>query len=511
MNHTPTALKESRMMTLQRAIPCFRFLKRVAEQTNVLRHADVRHLLFAGAACLSVAVRAAEVSNKPNILFLYTDDQTFDSIRALGNREVRTPNIDRLASSGAVFRNCYNQGGWHGAVCVASRTMLNTGRFLWEACALEPNLRSEAAQHRLWPQLMRQAGYHTRMTGKWHVTGVQPADLFDEVRHVRPGMPASCDAAYERPKLGEPDLWQPWDESRGGHWQGGRHWSAVTADDAIAFLEKPSPDGKPFFIYAAFNAPHDPRQSPKAFADLYPPDTIALPPNFMPTNPYKDAIGCAHTLRDEKLAPDPRTPRAVQTHRAEYYALITYLDQQIGRVLEALEKSGQAANTVVFLTGDNGLSVGQHGFMGKQNMFEHSMKVPLLAAGPGIPKGTTIDAPVYLQDVLPTTLELAGAAIPPQVRFKSLLPLLRDGRASHYDAIYGAYMNLQRMLRVGDMKLIWYPKPNVFLLFDLAKDPHELNDLAADPSRAAALLGLKERLARFQKEVNDPCPPPAPK
>ncbi len=465
----------------------------------------LRTLTLAGAACLTA--RAAAPHGQPNILLLYTDDQTFDSIHALGNGEIRTPNLDRLAASGTVFKNCYNQGGWHGAVCVASRTMLNTGRFLWEACALEKHLKAEAEHKRLWPQLMRDAGYRTRMTGKWHVTGVKPADLFDEARNVRGGMPGTGDDAYERPKESAPDLWQPWDETRGGHWQGGTHWSAVTADDAIAFLDAPKQDGKPFFIYAAFNAPHDPRQSPKAFIEQYPPDTIALPPSYLPSNPYKDAIGCSHTLRDERLAPDPRTPHAVQVHRSEYYALITYLDQQLGRVLDALDKSGQAANTVVFLTGDNGLSVGQHGFMGKQNMFEHSMKVPLLASGPGIPKGRQIAAPVYLQDLMPTSLELAGAAIPAHVQFKSLLPLIRGERATQYDAIYGAYMKLQRMVRVGDLKLIWYPEPNVFLLFDLANDPHELRNLADDPAHKETLATLKRRLAALQKEMNDPLPP----
>jgi choline-sulfatase len=198
----------------------------------------------------------------------------------------------------------------------------------------------------------------------------------------------------------------------------------------------------------------------------------------------------------------------VQVHRSEYYALITYLDGQIGRVLDALEKSGRAKDTVVFLTGDNGLSVGQHGFMGKQNMFEHSMKVPLLAAGPGLPKGRQIDTPVYLQDIMPTALELASAAVPPHVQFKSLLSLLRGERASQYEAVYGAYMQLQRMVRVGDMKLIWYPKPNVFLLFDLAKDPHELRDLAGDPTQRETLLRLKRKLAELQKAMNDPLPPP---
>jgi choline-sulfatase len=465
----------------------------------------LRALALSGAACLTA--RAEEPHGKPNILLLYTDDQTFDSIRALGNAEIQTPNLDRLAASGTIFRSCYNQGGWHGAVCVASRTMLNTGRFLWEASAEERHLKEESARKQLWPRLMRAAGYRTCMTGKWHITGVQPADLFDDVRHVRPGMAGTCDAAYERPKEGEPDLWQPWDTSRGGHWQGGTHWSAVTADDAIDFLQKKTADPKPFFIYAAFNAPHDPRQSPKEFVARYPPDKIAVPPNFMPSNPYKDAIGCDHSLRDEKLAPDPRTPHAVQVHRAEYYALITYLDQQIGRVLDALDKSGQAANTCVFLTSDNGLSVGQHGFMGKQNMFEHSMRVPLLAAGPGIPRGTVIDTPVYLQDIMPTALELAGAPVPAQVRFKSLLPLLRKERKTQYEAVYGAYMKLQRMIRVGDMKLIWYAVPDVFLLFNLAQDPHELHNLADDPAHKGTLAELKRHLARLQKEMNDPLPP----
>lgn len=473
------------------------------QRNQLSRRSFLRTFALTGSACLTG--HAAAGVGRPNILFLYTDDQTFDTVRALGNSEIETPNLDRLAASGTVFRNCYNQGGWHGAVCVASRTMLNTGRFLWEAYAVEKHLKAEAERQNLWPQLMRRAGYRTCMTGKWHVTGIQPANLFDETRNVRPGMPATCDDAYERPPTsGTPDPWQPWDETRGGFWQGGTHWSAVTADDAIAFFDTPRENNPPFFIYAAFNAPHDPRQSPKAFTDLYPPEKVALPPNFLPSNPHKDEIGCPHSLRDEKLAPDPRTPHAVKVHRAEYYAIITHLDQQIGRVLDALERSGQAANTVIFFTSDNGLSVGQHGFMGKQNMFEHSMKVPLIAAGPSIPKGRRIDTPVYLQDIMPTTLELARSDIPPHVRFKSLLPLLRGERATQYDAIYGAYMQLQRMIRVGDMKLIWYPKADIFLLFDLAKDPHEQNNLADNPSYRKTCLDMKRRLAELQRDMQDP-------
>jgi choline-sulfatase len=227
----------------------------------------------------------------------------------------------------------------------------------------------------------------------------------------------------------------------------------------------------------------------------------------MPAHPHKDVIGCPHTLRDERLAPDPRTPHAVRVHRAEYYALVTWLDAQIGRVLDAVDAAGHTNDTVIFFTSDNGLAVGQHGFMGKQNMFEHSMKVPLIAAGPGFAAGRCIAAPVYLQDIMPTSLELAGAPRPAHVRFRSLLPLARDSRAPHYDAIYGGYMTLQRMVRVGDMKLIWYPQPNVFMLFDLAQDPHECHDLSGDPAHRATRAALTRRLAALQRELNDPLPP----
>jgi arylsulfatase A-like enzyme len=449
----------------------------------------------------------AAQETKPNILFIYTDDMTFDSIRSLGNPEVKTPNLDRLATSGSAFLNCYNQGGWHGAICVASRTMLNTGRSLWRACNIEKQLKREVSQNHFFAQMMGSAGYRTYMTGKWHITGVKPETVFDVATHVRPGMPGSCKEAYNRPKNEEDDLWKPWDTARGGFWEGGTHWSIVTANDAIGAIQEKRADGKPFFIYAAFNAPHDPRQSPKEFVDQYPPEKIALPPNFMPSNPHKDDIGCPHSLRDENLAPDPRTPYSIQVHRAEYYALITHLDLQIGRILDALESAGLREKTVVILTGDNGLSVGQHGFMGKQNMFEHSLKVPLLMSGPGIPKNKRFTTPVYLQDVLPTALQLAGQQVPPQVEFKSLLPVLKDDTTMHYDAIYGAYMKQQRMVRVGNMKLIWYPKNNLFLLFDLEKDPHEMKDLSSDPAHAQTVRTLKARLAKLQAEMDDPLPP----
>ncbi len=464
---------------------------------------------LAGTALAAGLRGAPSPAKRPNVLFLYTDDQTFNAIHALGNADLRTPNMDRLAARGTAFLNCYNPGGWHGAICVASRTMMNTGLFLWEAMPLEKR-REALGNQPLWGRVWRSGGYHTCMTGKWHV-GVDPKTCFDDVRHVRPGMPKTVEAAYLRPVEGKEDPWKPYDTSLGGHWEGGEHWAKVTADDAIAFLRE-APKDKPFFAYVAFNAPHDPRQAPKEYVDLYPPEKITLPQNFLPEFPGAAAAGAGKELRDERLAPTPRTPHAVRVHRAEYYALITYLDAQIGRVLDALKATGHEEDTIVALAGDNGLAVGSHGFMGKQNMFEHSMKVPLLLAGPGIPKGQVRDALVYLQDLRPTLLDLAHVPDSPKVKaFRSFAPLLDPtaNRGTPFrPTIYGAYVHHQRMLRRGDLKVIWLSegegKPGRWLLYDLRKDPLELKDLAADPGHAKQLAELREELREEMRRVRDP-------
>jgi choline-sulfatase len=446
---------------------------------------------------------AEQRANTPNILFLFADDQTYEAINALGCDELHTPNLNRLVRNGVTFTHAYNMGAWHGAVCVASRTMLNTGRFLWEAKAIEPKLGEEAKAGRLWSQYMRQAGYDTYFSGKWHVK-IKPDEVFDHVVHERPGMPNQTDAGYNRPIEGEPDAWSPYDPKFEGYWKGGKHWSEVLGDDGVAYLEQAAQNEAPFFMYLAFNAPHDPRQSPKKYVDMYPPEEIDVPENFMPEYPYKDAMGCGKSLRDEKLAPFPRTEYAVKVNRQEYYAIITHMDAQVGRILDTLEKTGKAENTYIFFTADHGLAVGHHGLMGKQNMYDHSVRAPLMVCGPGIPENELIDAPVYLQDIMPTTLELAGADIPEHVRFKSLMPLIDGRRKENYGAIYGAYMDLQRMVTEGNFKLIWYPKIDKYLLFNLKRDPLEVHDLSGNERYAKRLEDMKAKLHALQKEMNDP-------
>jgi len=463
---------------------------------------------LAGMACITACIPKNILADdnpavRPNIIFIFADDQCYETLSAFGC-EVETPNLDRLARNGTTFTHAYNQGAWHGAVCVASRTMLNTGRFLWHAKAIDnkKSLLEEADAGRFWGQNMAKAGYDTYMTGKWHVQ-VEPEKVFKTVRNVRAGMPNQTPEGYSRPIEGEVDDWCPWDPKFGGYWKGGKHWSEVLGDDSVAFIEQASKNEKPFFMYLAFNAPHDPRQSPREYVNKYPLDKVKLPENFLPEYPYKDDIGCGKGLRDEKLAPFPRTEYAVKVNRQEYYAIISHMDAQVGRILDALDKSGEKDNTYIFFTADHGLAVGHHGLIGKQNMFEHSMRPPLIVVGPDVQKNRKVDAPVYMQDLMPTTLELAGMQVPSYVQFKSFLPIIRGKRTQQYDVIYGAYMDLQRMVRNDNFKLIHYPRINKSLLFDLVKDPQEKNDLSGKPEYKTQLQKMQELLLQQQKLYHD--------
>ncbi|MFN9719000.1 MAG: sulfatase-like hydrolase/transferase [Planctomycetota bacterium] len=443
-----------------------------------------------------------EPRNQPNILFLFTDDQSFETIGSLGLTDIETPAIDRLVRRGTLLTHAYNMGSWSPAVCVASRTMLITGRSIWDAQRIHHATDQEREAGLLWPQLMKQAGYETFMTGKWHIQ-TDAARVFDLVRDVRGGMPRDVAAGYNRPRIDVPDRWSPSDPQFGGFWEGGRHWTEVAADHACDYLNQRDSEA-PFFMYVAFNAPHDPRQAPQEFVERYPLSRVEVPRNFLPLYPFRDEIGCSADLRDEKLGPFPRTEHAVRVHRQEYYAAITHLDSQIGRILDALDASGKADNTWIFLTADHGLAVGHHGLFGKQNLYDHSVRVPLVVVGPGVAASRRVSTPVYLQDVMATSLELANAHRPDHVFFRSLLPLLHNPSSPRpYSEIYGAYLRLQRSITVDQMKLIAYPKADTLRLYDLANDPLEMNDLAAVPARRAQRDELFQRLIELQKSLGD--------
>ncbi len=470
-------------------------------------------------------------NNPPNIVFLFADDQTYETITALGFDEVHTPNLDRLVNRGTSFTHAYNMGGWNGAICVASRAMIISGSYIWNAqekTALWAKGDSTAL-NQTWPRLLEKKGYDTYMTGKWHV--LAPAEeIFSRAEHIRPGMPgdrrdelgaaqkkwkeesgdmkdwnAYMPLGYGRPTGPDDIEWSPTDTLQGGFWEGGKHWSEVVRDDALAFIETAKKKDNPFFMYLAFNATHDPRQAPKRFLDMYPLDSIKVPENFLPQYPWKDDIGNPPGLRDEALAPFPRTEYAVKVHRREYYALLSHMDEQIGTILDSLEATGKMDNTYIFFAADHGLSVGHHGLIGKQSLFDHSIRIPLMVVGPDIPKGKRLNQDVYLQDIMATSLELAGLKKPDYVQFHSFRDIIEGERQeSHYPAIYGAYIDFQRMIRKEGFKLLVYPKIKKVLLFDLKKDPNEMTDLADDPQYKEKVRSLFDDLIELQKTMDDP-------
>ncbi len=460
---------------------------------------------------------------KPNILFIFADDQCFNTLGSAKADNISTPNFDRLLSTGTHFTHAFNQGGWNGAISVASRAMMITGENLWSAAThakyipelQEPkNWPTDVAQlesadivpiNTILPEYMKRAGYDTYITGKWHFD--TPAkEVFDHAKNIRGGMPNQSKACYDRKFIeGVEDEWQPYDTKYGGFWKGGKHWSEIVTDDALEYIGMAKESENPFFMYIAFNAPHDPRQAPKEYVDMYTVKDIAVPANFLPEYPYKDSIGCWNTLRDERLAPFPRTEWSVKVNRRDYYALISHLDAQVGIILDALEASGKMDQTYIVFTADHGLSLGDHGFIGKQNMYDASMRAPLFVAGPGIPAGAENDELVYIQDAMATMLDLAGSEGVDSVDFKSLIPMaICEEGAQGRDVVYGAYTGQQRSVRDKEYKMIIYPKYHLVRLFNLVDDPCEMNDLAQNPQYKDKMVELFEKFKVLQAEMSDP-------
>ncbi len=484
-------------------------------------------IVFFGLIILGCTAGKKEATaTKPNIVFIFADDMTYTAINALGNTEIQTPNLNRLVTNGTTFTNAYNMGAWNGAVCVASRAMIISGRSVWQAQKIKDEWAQGMAFDKTWGKLMENAGYDTYMTGKWHVDA--PANsVFQNVVHVRPGMPDDAwhhdemvqkfketrgkntdpttfmPAGYNRPLSENDSTWSPTDKRFGGFWEGGTHWSEVLKDDALGFIDNAKKKDNPFFMYLAFNAPHDPRQAPQEYLDMYPLKNISLPKSWLPKYPFKDSIGNGPDLRDEALAPFPRTEYATKKHIQEYYALITHLDDQIGEILNGLEASGKMENTYIIFTADHGLAMGRHGLLGKQSLFDHSVRAPFMIMGPNIPKGNKINHDIYLQDAMATSLDIAEVEKPDYIFFKSVLPLLKGQTGGNYNSIYGSYVDSQRMIRKDGFKLIAYPKLNNVLLFDLKNDPEEMNDIAANGKYQEKIQVLFNELLELQNKLND--------
>ncbi|HMO26128.1 MAG TPA: sulfatase-like hydrolase/transferase, partial [Tepidisphaeraceae bacterium] len=328
---------------------------------------------------------------RPNIVLTIADDQRFDTIARLGNRQIRTPNLDALGARGTSFTNAQIPGSTHPAVCAPSRAMLHTGRH-FSRCSdslceidgpLDLNRRPDPGRPiTTLGQRLRSSGYDTFVVGKWHN---EPQSL---LRSFSAGSRIFFGGMCPHFLVFSHELGRDGALSQQRLISGHSTEQFTTA--AVEFLRSRSRDDEnPFFLYVAYTAPHDPRETFARYRALYDRDSIELPSNFAPEHPFD--LGC-RSVRDEMMEEYPRTPLAVRQHIADYYAMISHLDDGPGRIHAA----------------DHGLAVGQHGLMGKQNGYDHSIRVPLILAGPGLASGAIDDRLCYMQDLHPTLLEAAG-------------------------------------------------------------------------------------------------------
>jgi arylsulfatase A-like enzyme len=432
------------------------------------------------------------------VVLLYADDQRFDTIHALGNSQIQTPNLDRLVQEGFAFTHAHVMGGQQGAICMPSRAMLMTGRTLFRATVApspkSPKERTIHPQATLLPEVFRAAGYRTFATGKWHNDPASLNRAFNEGDNLFFG--GMTDQRKVLVRSYDPSGQYPPQQARTNT----VFSTELFTETALRFLEQVSPE-QPFFLYVAYTAPHDPRTPPPEFMSRYRPEKIKLPPNFLPQHPFDNG---ELKVRDEQLLPWPRTPEAVRREIALYYGMITHLDDQIGRLLRTLDARGLRNNTLVVFAGDNGLAVGQHGLLGKQNLYDHSVRVPLVFRGPGVPANRRSAVLCYLHDIYPTLCELAGLRIPDTVEGQSLVPAMRGRPLQNRDTLYAAYRDVQRMVRDNRYKLIEYPRANRRQLFDIRRDPWETRDLSQEPRHAATLERLQKALRQWQESVDDP-------
>jgi arylsulfatase A-like enzyme len=450
-------------------------------------------------------------AQKPNIVFFFTDDQRFDTIQALGNDEISTPNLDKLVKCGTTFTHAHIPCGTSGAVCMPSRAMLNSGRKLF---SIENAGQEIPAEHTTIGEAFQANGYDSFGTGKWHNGRNAFARSFNCGGEIFFGgmfdhwnVPAyDYDPAgkYDNicPRIPNPSSSNETIDQQCDHITAGKHSSELLSECAIDFINKRDSD-KPFYMYVSLMAPHDPRSMPEKFKKMYDPEKIKLPENFMGGHPFDTG---ALNIRDEMLAAFPRRPEETKRHIAEYYGMISHLDHQFGLLVKALEDKGILDNTIIVFAGDNGLALGRHGLFGKQNCYEHSVRVPLIFSGPGIPKDVRTEANAYLFDIFPTLCELTGIQRPDTVEGSSLTEAFTNPDEKIRDTMYFAYCEFQRAVKKDGYKLVEYVfegKHIATQLFDLKNDPLELNNLAKSEANAEKVGEMRKELCKLRDEWND--------
>ena len=442
----------------------------------------------------------------PNVVLIAADDQQHDSIHALGNGAVSTPVLDSLIAGGTAFTRTYVTGGLTPAVCVPSRACLHTGAHALNASMgkglnVWPELMSMSDRHVLLGQAFRDAGYTTFATGKWH------NDRASFIRSFGDGAAIFFGGMSEHDRVPIYDF-DPAGAYRADTRREAEGFSTDLFSDAASDFIRGYGEASPFFLYLAYTSPHDPRTAPEPYASMYEPSAIPLAKNFMERHPFDNG---EMTVRDELLEATPRDPEAVRRHIAAYYAMVSHMDDRVGRVLQALEETGRLSNTVIVYTSDHGLSLGRHGLMGKQNLYDHAVRVPLILSGPGVTQGRRVDSVACQVDIFPTLCELCDLTIPATVEGQSLVPQMQGEDAQGTRSVFAVYKDLQRMVCDGEWKLIRYYRPEEHnfgtdrvQLFHITSDPWELEDLAGDPGAGEHLERLAGELAAWQERLGDP-------
>ncbi len=448
-----------------------------------------------------------DAPNRPNVLFILTDDQGFWSLGSYGNTECRTPNLDRLAAEGMRFSNFFCAS----PVCSPARASILTGRIPsqhgvhdWlragntDDASVERDGSVRGAIEFLagmtgYTELLATDGYICGMSGKWHMgDSLHPQKGFAywEV-HAKGGGPY-----YNAPMIRSGEIYH----------EPGYVTDAIT-DSAVRFLETRKGDATPFYLSVHYTAPHSPWQRDQHPADVY--------DDYHANCPFESAPdGLAPPDWAEFLSIPVETPQKRRAVLSGYYAAITCMDANVGRLLDWLEQNGLRDNTVVFFTSDNGMNMGHHGVYGKGNatfplnMYEESVKVPFLACWPGhIPAGTVCDALVSHYDFMPTLLDLVGSANPEadQLPGRSFAPLLAGASTTAHDSVvvfdeYGPV----RMIRDQGWKYVHRYPYGPHELYDLRADPGEQQNLAECEEQRERCCRMRHRLEEWFLQYVDP-------
>ncbi|MCF8452890.1 MAG: sulfatase-like hydrolase/transferase [Pedobacter sp.] len=443
------------------------------------------------ALILPTSIIAQKITKRAkNILIIYSDDHSYHALGAAGNKEISTPNLDKLAKSGLMFTQAHVMGGHQGAVCIPSRVMLLTGRYVNRLPGDGSTIPDSIVSL---PEVLRKQGYNTYHTGKWHSDKASHSRMFSTGGDIFfGGMHFPKFGGQEHPTVSLYDSTGVYNDSRKR--VSDIYSTTLYADNAVRFLNSSTAKAKPFFCYVAFTSPHDPRTPPGNFATMYDPKKIILPSNFLIKHPFDNGD---LNVRDEQLLPVPRDPEAIKKDIALYYGMVSEMDAQVGRILEALEKSGLKENTLIVFAGDNGLAVGQHGLLGKQNLYEHSIRVPMIMSGPGIPVNKKTEGFTYLSDITPTIIDYLAVKRPSSVEGRSLLPVIQDPSKKVRSSIYNVYGHWSRSIKSDDgFKMIVYNVDGITTtqLFNLKKDPLEIKDISKEPAYSEKILQMRNLL-----------------